>query len=86
VSNELRVTFAYNRYGNDRVVENYSHAFDMSEDDEGLNELFAKFETMLVAMGYVLDGKSVNLVPAYHEPDVRPANHLKVVKNDTDHD
>jgi hypothetical protein len=50
-----RVQLSYERPG-----ENFTLGFDLKE--ESLGEIFDKLEIMLVALGFVLDGKMLNLV------------------------
>ena len=44
----------------DRPDENFTPGFDLKE--EFLGEIFDKLEIMLAALGFVLDGKMLNLV------------------------
>lgn len=44
----------------DRDDENFTLGFNLN--DESLGEVFDKLEIMLVALGFVLDGKMLNLV------------------------
>ena len=44
----------------DRPDENFILGFDLKE--ESLGEIFDKLEIMLTALGFVLDGKMLNLV------------------------
>ena len=44
----------------DRDDENFILGFDLKE--ESLGEIFDKLEIMLTALGFVLDGKMLNLV------------------------
>jgi len=50
-----RVQLSYERPG-----ENFIMEFDLKE--ESLGEIFDKLEIMLAALGFVLDGKMLNLV------------------------
>ena len=50
-----RVQLSYERPG-----ENFIMEFDLKE--ESLGEIFDKLEIMLTALGFVLDGKMLNLV------------------------
>ena len=50
-----RVQLSYERPGDNFIME-----FDLKE--ESLGEIFDKLEIMLAALGFVLDGKMLNLV------------------------
>jgi hypothetical protein len=50
-----RIQLSYERPGENFILE-----FDLK--DESLGEIFDKLEIMLTALGFVLDGKMLNLV------------------------
>ena len=53
----------------DRDDENFILGFDLKE--ESLGEIFDKLEIMLTALGFVLDGKMLNLVDKETASDVK---------------
>ena len=50
----------------DRDDENFTLGFNLK--DESLGEVFDKLEIMLTALGFVLDGKMLNLVDKEDNP------------------
>jgi len=59
--NDTQVRFSFKR-GDIDDHESFKHNFNISEDNFPLSTLMEKFELLLNALGFVIDGKQLQLV------------------------
>ena len=59
--NDTQVRFSFKR-GEVDDYESFKHNFNISEDNFPLSALLEKFELLLNALGFVIDGKQLQLV------------------------
>ena len=64
--NDTQIKFSFKRRGGveDYEIRNesFKHNFNISEDNFPLSALMEKFELLLNALGFVIDGKQLQLV------------------------